>query len=299
MPVTPPRRCRRDGAAAARLSHVALVALAIFWTPVERAFAEPVSFPQLADPVAGREDVTFADLVRLVAPGIAAAGEAASGGGAIDVRHIAGEEWSDPGHEALELLKFAAVPTRSGGLDRMALLLDFGEARYSASGFVVLALFDVVAGEPRLLDAADVALDRWTFFAEPVRLPVGAGDDLLVTQSTHFNSSQAYATAALILVRNDRLELVDMISMLDDRACSFERTQRLGIRQGSGAPFADIQATVTELTADSGEQCGDAAAPEPGTRMITVAYRWDVAEQRYIADSDAFLLLAQENEERF
>lgn len=280
------------------LLRVVVVALAIFWTPAEPAFAEPASFPDLKDPVAGRGDVTFADLIRLVAPGIAASGETASEGRVIDVRHIGGREWSSSGPEVVKLLDFAAVPARSGGRDRMALLLDFGAAQHSASGFVVLAIFDV-AGEPRLLDAADVAFDRWTSFAEPVRLPVGTGDDLLVTQSTHFNSSQGYATAALILLRDDRLELVDRLSTLDDRTCAFERTQRLGIRQGAGKPFSDIVATVTERTAASGRDCGDATVPGPAMRAITVTYRWDAAAQRYSPDSNAFVVLRRENEARF
>lgn len=275
------------------LSRVALLALALFWMTAGRAFAEPVSFPGLTEPVAGRKDVTFADLVRLVAPGAVESGE-----GTIDVRHIGGDAWSDPGPEAMRLLKLAAVQARSGGRDRTVLLLDFGPAQDSASGFVVLALFDIT-GKPRLLDAADIAFDRWTAFAEPVRLPVGEGDDLLVTRSTHFNSSQGYATTALILLRGDRFALVDTISTFDDRACAFERTQRLGIRQGTGTPFADIRATVNERTTVSAGQCGEATVPEPGTRNIAVTYRWDAAGERYSADSDAFDVLARENERRF
>ncbi len=275
------------------LSRVALLALALFWMTAGLAFAEPMSFPDLTEPVAGRQDVTFADLVRLVAPEAGANGE-----GTIDVRHIGGDAWSDPGPEAMRLLKLAAVPARSGGRDRTVLLLDFGPAQDNASGFVVLALFDVT-GKPRLLDAADIAFDRWTAFAEPARLPVGEGDDLLVTRSTHFNSSQGYATTALILLRGDRFALVDTISTFDDRACAFERTQRLGIRQGTGTPFADIRATVSERTTVSAGQCGEAAVPEPGTRNIAVTYRWDAADESYSADSDAFDVLARENERRF
>ena len=166
----------------------------------------------------------------------------------------------------------------------------------------MLALFDV-AGEPRLLDAATIAFNRWTSFAEPARLPVGTGEDLLVTRSTHFNSSQGYATTALILAHDDRLELVDTISTFDDRACGFERQQRLGIRHGAERPLSDIVshivAVVTELTAVSGEDCGDATVPQPGTRTIAVTYRWDVGERRYVPDSDAFDALASENESRF
>lgn len=281
-----------------RAMRAALVALAIFCAPVERARAEPASFPGLTDPVAGRQDVTFADLVRLVAPGSGASGQAMPEGGVIAVRHIDGSAWESPGPAVAELRHFAALPARSGGLERTVLLLDFGPARDSAFGFVVLALFDV-AGEPKLLDAADVGFDLYTSFADPVRLQVGAGGDLLITRSTHFNSSQGYATAALILLREDRFELVDTVFTLDERACSFERTQRLGIRQGAGAPFADIEAVVSERTTSAGEQCGDATVPRPGTRTIAVTYRWDAAGQRYSADSDAFLLLADENAKRF
>lgn len=284
------RRAGARGKPAAEIAFVvlglALVVLAAFCMPAARALAEPVSFPDLTDRVAGREDVSYADLVRLVEPG------------ETGIRHIGGADWRGSGPEEARLLHFAAVPARSAGRDRLVLLLDFGAARNDgASGFVVLALFDI-AGRPRLLDAADIAFDRTTSFAEPVRLPVGAGD-LLVTQSTHFNSSQGYAIAALILLRGDRFELVDTIATLDDRACAYARTQRLDVRQGAGEPPSDIVATVTELTAASDENCGDAAVPQPATRAIKVTYRWDDAAQRYAPDSDAFLALARENEQRF
>lgn len=38
---------------------------------------------------------------------------------------------------------------------------------------------------------------------------------------------------------------------------------------------------------------------EPGSRTIPVTYRWDAAEQRYGPDTDAFEVLARENEARF
>lgn len=75
--------------------------------------------------------------------------------------------------------------------------------------------------------------------------------------------------------------------------------ERLEIRQGEGAPFSDIVATVTELTVAAGEECGNATAPKPGSRTIPVTYRWDAAEQRYGPDTDAFEVLARENEARF
>ncbi len=267
-----------------------LVALAIIWMSAERAFAESVLLPDFTDSVAGREDVTFADLVRLVAPGTA-------GNETIDIRDIGSEAVEDLEPESTASLRVTAVPVRSGGLDRMALLLDFGRGR-DVVGLAILALFDV-ADKPRLLDAANVATGNETSFLDPVRLAVGSGDDLLAIRSTHANSSQNYTTAALVLVRNDRLELVDMIFVFGERACAYERTQQLDLKQGAGEPFSDIVATVTDLTTPSGQDCDEAAPPGPGTRTITVTYHWGSAEQRYIPDSDAFDVLARENEERF
>lgn len=179
----------------------------------------------------------------------------------------------------------------------MAVLLNFGSGR-DVVGLAILALFDV-SGEPRLLDAANVASGDGTSFLDPARLPAGIGDDLLAIQSTHWNSSQGYTTVPLVLVRNDRLELVDSIFAFDENLCAFERTQRPELRHEAGEPFSDIVASVTEETTPSGEDCGNDAVPEAGTRTITVRYQWDAGAQRYIPDSDAFDVLARESEGRF
>jgi hypothetical protein len=194
-------------------------------------------------------------------------------------------------------LRLTAVPVRSAGNDRIALLLNFGRGR-DAIGLAILALFDV-AGEPRLLDAVNVASGDDTYFLDPARLAVGTGDDLVVIGSTHANSGQSYKTAPLVLLRNDRLELVDMISAFDERLCPYERTQRLDLGTETQGPFSDVVATVTEVTTLSGDACGEAPVPNAGTRTITVTYRWDAGHRRYIPDSDAFEVLATENEERF
>lgn len=90
------------------LSRMALVGLAICWIPVERAYAEPVLHPDLADRVDGSEDVTYADLVRLVVPGTA-------GNEVIDVRDIGGTEVEDLEPASAAAPRLSAVPVRSGG----------------------------------------------------------------------------------------------------------------------------------------------------------------------------------------
>ncbi|RUM96373.1 hypothetical protein EET67_18675 [Pseudaminobacter arsenicus] len=119
----------------------ALAGLAIVSMPAIPAFAEPALRPDLADPVGGREDVTFADLVRLVVPGTAC-------NETIDVREIGSEAVENLEPESMAALLLTAVWVRSDGNDRIALLLDFGRGRHVV-GLAILALFDVT-GEPRL-----------------------------------------------------------------------------------------------------------------------------------------------------
>lgn len=276
----------------------ALVALMLLVGPTGGMAAQPPWSPEATDALPAGEGRTYLDLLRLVMPGIAVSGARYSGGRQPPgIRNLEGLDEGDVGLAPAGLLRLAAMPVRSGGKDRLALLVDFGETEYSI-GFAVLALFDI-EGEPQLLDAADIAYGRWTSFADPVLLSVGADDDVLVTQGGHHNSSQGYASTSLIHVRNDRFELVDTISMLSERDCAFERGQSLAIRQGTGKPRADIVATVTERTTLTAEDCNGRAHPEPGSRTITVTYRWDSTTQRYAPDSDAFAVLARENEERF
>lgn len=261
------------------------------------AMAEP-SFPaRPTDALPASEGGTYLDLLRRVMPGIVVDGIAYSGARPVAIRQIDGSGEGTVEPTASGQLNLTAVPLRSGGMERMALLIDFGTAEHDL-GAAILALFDI-AGEPLLLDAADIAMDRHTSFRNPVRLSVSAGDDLLVSQSMHFNSNQYYAIANLILVRDDRFELVDTIAMLSDQDCAFERSQSLMIEQGTGKPVADIVATVTERTTLTAEDCGGRVGPEPGSRTVAVTYRWDPAAQRYEPDSDAFTALARENEERF
>ena len=260
------------------------IALALLVAAAGGARSQQVAHPEATDLLPGAAERTYGGLARLVSPA--------------GVRHIGGADMAGSLPLSPGVKRIAALPVRSGGQERTALLLDFGESDDGVSGFVVLALFDT-GGEARLLDAANVAFDRYTAFADPARLAAGVGDDLLAIRSTHFNSYQGYATTALILLRDGRIELVDEVSTFDDRTCAWQRSQLLDLGTGAGEPFADIAATVTERMEATGEDCGDEAMPGPPTRRIAVTYRWNADAQRYLPDSDAFAVLAQENEKRF
>ncbi|TKB12614.1 MAG: hypothetical protein E5V75_24680 [Mesorhizobium sp.] len=254
------------------------------------ADAETVSFPEPGSAVPGHPDVTYLDLAKLIIPD--------DGSPPIQMRDITGDDDGGSPPPTASLPDAAVLAIKAGGKDRLAMLYDLGYSSDDAEGFAVLALFDL-SGKPRLLDTANVAVDRSTSFREPGKISLGAGDDAIVTTSTHFNSNQGYVGTLLIMVRNDRFELIDTIYTFNENYCAYRRTQNLAFQtRGGKKPHAAIKVTVTDATAPSDESCEE-PTPKAVSHDISVTYRWDKAKSRYKADSDAFGRLSAENEKRF
>ncbi len=269
--------------------------LAALWLGIAAASAADVAFPAPGDAVPGTSGVTYLDLLREIVPDLEPADAVYRGTTVVPLRHIAGpDRQAEPPLEPT-VADFSVLPLEGG---RILLLVDLGMALDSAEGYAVLALFDPAA-TPRLVDAADVAFDRITWFMEPVRLDLGAGRQAVLTTSMHSNSSQAYVSDAIILIDADRLSLVDSVFTFSDKTCAFERAQEARIATSGTAEPADIVVTVTERTVPTGADCGGEAVPEPPGRTIRATYSWNAAESRYVVDGDALRRLASENAERF
>ncbi|TPN89700.1 hypothetical protein FJ987_02215 [Mesorhizobium sp. CU2] len=275
---------------------LALVFLPWLWGP---ASAENVSFPDFASAIPGHKDVTYLDLARMVIPDLASNADGFYHGGLpIEMRHIEGPDGGGSPPETSSLPNAAVLPIKAAGKDRLTMLFDLGDSPDSAEGYAVLALYDLT-GKPALLDAVNVAVDRSTYFRDPNKLSIGAGDDILITMSTHFNSSQGYVITPLIMVRNDKFELIDMIYTFDERLCTYSRKQDIAFKTiADGQPHAAIKVTVTDATIPSGESC-DEAPPKASAEHISTTYRWDKKASRYVANSDALKRLSAENEKRF
>ncbi|WP_192355881.1 hypothetical protein [Mesorhizobium mediterraneum] len=273
---------------------LAFLLLPCLWTA---AGAQGVSFPDLGSAVPGHKHTTYLDLAGMVIPDLAADKDGFYRGSTpIQMRHIEGPDSGGSPPETSGLSNAAALAIKAGGKDRLAMLFDLGGTSDSAEGFAVLALYDL-AGKPRLLDAVNVAVDRSTYFRDPGKLPIGPSDDAIITLSTHFNSSQGYVSTPLILVRDDRFELIDMIYTFDESLCAYRRTQALAFQTvADGQPYAAIKATVADATVPNGESCDD-PAPEASSRDISVTYHWDGTA--YVKGSDALDKLAGENANRF
>lgn len=257
-----------------------------------------LSTPDSAIP--GKPGITYLDLARKVVPDLALTEGSYSGHKLIDLRHIGGPDMKGEPPEPLNLPSLAALPVHSGGRDRLLLLLDFGGAGDIVGGFAVLALYDV-SDRVVLLDAAEVAYDTLTAFRDPAVLAVAGGTDVAVAKSSHFNAGENYAATPLILLRDDRLELIDVIYTFSNTRCSFSRSQvpSFKVLDGAGAAFATIEATVTDVTTPSDQPCEGEAKVEAATKTFVVDYKWDDKASRYLPTSDAFQKLDAENEDRY
>jgi hypothetical protein len=255
------------------------------------AEADDIAVPDLGEAVPGHDGTTYLDLARLVVPDLAASDGGYFGGAPVAVRQIEGFGWTDGAADQTGPVTLMVLDFKSGGRDWLAALFELAPDEEAA-----LALYDL-SDAPRLLDAADVALDRFTGFAGAGRLATGPGDDVLLVHSTHFNSNQGYAATTLLSVDGDRIEPVDTIYTLDEHDCGYQRAQDLSF---TAAPDAGGHGPVTARVVDAieavDEQC-DRPPPAPSARSLTVTYRWN--GKRYEADSDAFERLAAENEKRF
>jgi hypothetical protein len=243
---------------------------------------------------------TYLDLARHFVPDIAASDSGYVGRKRIPLRHIGGRAFDNGDADTFGFYDIATLRMKAEGKDRLLVLFDFAQAAKTAQGVAVLALYDATK-EVRLLDAADIGFDQSTYFFDQALLPVANDSDVVLTMSTHFNSSQAYTTQSMIMVRNDRLELIDTASLFNDRLCTVERQQtiRYAANPAAAKPYAPITVTVTEIATPTDADCGAEPVPPTGKRDIRVTYGWDALAGRYVRNSDALEKLAKANEERF
>jgi hypothetical protein len=254
------------------------------------------------DPVPGHPGVTYLDLLRQALPGLALnpADNEYEAHLKKPLPHLAGADFQTDPPDPVTVSAFEVQTIHAGGKTRLLLLAELGPAEDSADGVALLALYDDAA-RPRLLDAVDAGVDRETGFDEHPLLPLGPGDDAVLTYSEHFNSDQTYSGRLLFFVRGDRLRLIDDISAFSDRFCGYERdeTPVFATRPDPGAPHPEIDVTVTEDLKHVDEDCSDDVIPDAYTRSFHASYRWDAAKGDYVRSQSDLDKLDQEDQARY
>lgn len=242
----------------------------------------------------------FVDLARHFVPDLMGGEDGYEGSEIIDIRHLGGPDFANGDAKTFAFYDVAHIMTKVDGKDRLLVLFDFSQASSAAQGVAILALYDVAGTRPELLDAADIGFDASTSFFDQALLPVSDGTNVVLTLSSHFNSSQSYATQSMIMVRDDRFALIDSITLLGERNCGSDRQQTIAYAANAaeGKPYAPIQVTVTDTTSAIEEECADLKQIQLVTRVIKTRYLWNRDQNRYLPDSDALTRLEKENESR-
>ena len=264
------------------------------------AYCAEVDFPSPDTAVTPRSSTTYLDLARHFVPDIKPVDGAYVGKTLLPLRHLGGSAYARQADDTYGFFDVGTVRMQAQGKQRLLALFDFAQAGKAMEGVAVLALYDI-SGEPNLLDAVDIGFDQSTYFFEQGLLPISPDTDAILTMSTHFNSSQSYVTMALAMVIQDRFELIDTISLFDEKACGVERHQTIAFAANpdAGKPYAPIKVVVTDATTTTVEDCSDGALPTASQRQVQSTYKWQTASGRYLPDSDSLQTLARENQQRF
>ena len=278
------------------LALVAALALA----PAARA-ADPV-LTEPSDLVPGHPGVTWLDLLKQEIPDLApnAANKDIEGHLAGPLPHVEGKTYQSDPPDPVVLSYVDNLRIHAGGKPYIVVIADLGQAEDSAQSTTLLALYDD-APTPKLLDAVDVGLDKDTGFDDHDLLPLGPGDDAVVTYSEHFNSDQSYQGRLLLFVRSGHFRVIAHVFTLSDRGCGYDRDEvpTLTTRPDAVSPYRQVDLVITETLKRTDEDCSDDVVPGPYTRSFHASYRWDADKSQWDADEAGLGRLDKENEARF
>lgn len=244
------------------------------------------AFKHPGDAVAGHPGLTYEDLVRQAVPDLAdsADGTSVEGHFPRPPRHLGGKDFEGDPSDPAVLGEIEDRRILVGGKQRLVLLADLGGKQGRVEGLALLMLFDDTGAKPRLLDAADVGLDKDNGFADPSVLPLAAGDSALVTYGDHSDSDITLSGYMIVSTVGDRLAMVDWFRIYSESLCSWQGSEdpHFTTAPDPGRPYrqivADVKTTFTHTGADG---CGDEDLPAAGTHVYRGTWRWDVAKRRF------------------
>jgi hypothetical protein len=254
---------------------------------------------EIGDSVAGRPDLTYLDLMKLIVTDLAPDEQGgAVGHHVVAFDHIDGKEakGDPPAEIALTSLETMSIP---GDPSRVLVLADLGPSEGFVADAVLLALF-AVAPKPRLLDVVEIGTDRSTGFSDAKVGLLAPRTPLILVYSTHNNSNQTYLSTKMMFVRGDRFRLIDSLFTFGDRNCADESAQDPTFAVFAGrTPYSVVHVSVVERVTQTGQDCGDQKPRRAHVKTYQANYRWDARRQIFTTQSKQLERLAAEDQKRF
>ena len=279
----------------------ALLALALLTFLPNLAWADDTmpGTAQVSDAVPGHPGVTFVDLLAQMVPGLALADTGASAPAPPEpFRHIAGPDNEGEPPDQLQVDSLEPLALEVDGKKRIAIVADFGAAQDRVADITLLGLFDDGA-MPKLLDFADVGLDRFSGFASVPSFRIGPHDEAISLDSSHSNSSESYEQPMLIFIQADKLTLIDSYFVFGERECNFQQDQELAVKElpDSRLLHWSFRVEVTQTRSKTkGEDCPEPTPSQSVTKVYSATYVWSPKRQNFVTTSRQLDQLAKEND---
>jgi hypothetical protein len=252
-------------------------------TPADAAILE------WSAPVPGHPGLTYLDLIKQAAPDLAEndADGHPEGHLAANPRHIAGPEFQGDAPDSVTVGFIEDQRIRIGGKPRIVLLVDLGPKPDRVEGLALLMLFTDTP-HPKLLDAADVGVDKDSALAEHAVLPLGPGDDALVTYSEHDDADLTMGGYVLISPVGDHLKLVQFLQLTSVVACGWSNVEstRFSTLPDPGRAYRKIEVQVSARFRHTDPSCGASEVPKAHSIVLSATYRWNAAAHRFETTSN-------------
>jgi hypothetical protein len=266
----------------------ALVAAPVAADPEPSLPMDPNRLVDAGDAVPDHPGMTYLDVIKLAVPSLALSPDDHRVEGRFEAppRNVDGRAADGDPPDPLLLGSMEDRRILVGGHKRLVLLADLGAAADNAANTALMVLFDDEGPTPKVLDAADIVMDRYTGFTEQQNgvLPIGEGASALVIYSEHADADLTLGHYMIVSPLGDHLTLIDRFDLTSENLCSWSGVEdaHFGTAPDPGHVYRRIEAQVKAVFKRSGEAgCNDEKRPKAATHRFHAAWRWNAAAGRF------------------
>jgi hypothetical protein len=289
-----------------RRSVLLTAALALTWAGAPGARADDDRLLDPGDAVAGHPGMDYLALLKLALPTLALSPDdhrIEAGAPSPGPRNLAGDAYQGDPPDLLVMGAIEDRRIRVGGKPRIVLLADFGRDKDRDQDYALLILMTDEA-TPRVLDMADVGVNKDTFFANQDSfvapssvLPLSPGDTALVTHSERDDEDLTVDDFELIATMGDHFDLINRVRLASEHVCGWDGSQtvKYATRRDAARRFRRLDLTVRSVFTHPPGECGPGRTPPAGAHTYRASFRWDAAHGRFEGRTDELKRLESTN----